>query len=227
MREALRDEGAVGPLQKHFVLVPVEVEGGDDRHIGPDHLAEPARHLRLGAGDVAHRHGAVERQVHAIDRKGVAELVDHPAHEVIEGLFGVPAAGGSPEDPARGRESNHLDVSVVPCAVYEAPDVGASPFEKIEPALRLSHEEPVLDPGVAARTEGAGLVREAGYGHPVGRPLPLHDRSRRGTLSCGGIAGKERRNEKRDHEKGEDDALTGHVGRDVRGYGRRPSDSPN
>ena len=40
MRVALGDEGHVRPAQKLLVLVAVQVEGGNDRHLGADQLAE-------------------------------------------------------------------------------------------------------------------------------------------------------------------------------------------
>ena len=169
--KALGDEGEVGVLQELAVLVAVQVERPGDGHPGADHLAEAPRDLRLGAGHVPHRHGAMQCEVDRVDGQLFPQLGKHGVHEVVEGLLRVPAPGRSAEDSDRRGQRHQLDVPEFARPLREAADVVPRRQQRL-PRERLAVAQPVLDFGVAARAEGAGLMLEGRDGEAQTLRLP-------------------------------------------------------
>ena len=161
--EALGDEGEVGVLEELAVLVPVQVEAAGDGHVRSDHLAETPGDLGLRPGHLAHRHGAVQRQVDAVHGELRPQLGEHDVHEVVEGRLRVPAPRRPAEHPEGRRERHQLDIPELARPFRESAQVGARRQQRL-PRDRLADAQPVLDLGVAAGAEGAGLVLEGGHG---------------------------------------------------------------
>ena len=69
VRIPLGHEREVGPAEKLLVLVPVQVKGRRDRHIGTHDLPEAPSDLGLGPGHVSYRHRPVQGQVDPVHRQ--------------------------------------------------------------------------------------------------------------------------------------------------------------
>ena len=160
--KTLGHHGEIGMLEELAVFVAVKVERAGDGNVGPDEFAEAAGDLGFGTGNVADRHGAVQREVHPVHRHLALQVGQHQVHEVVEGLLRVPASRGAAEDTHRRSERHEFDVTEFARPPHETPDVGAG-FQQRVPRDGLADPQPVLDFGVAAGAEGAGLVLEPGH----------------------------------------------------------------
>lgn len=160
-------KGEIGPFQKLGILVPVQIEAGGDRYIGPHDLSEPAGDLCLGPGNVPHGHGPVESQVDTIHGKSRLKILDHQVQEVVECFFRVPTPGGTAKYPKGGRQADQFHVAIVFGHGYEPADVPPS-SEKCFPSHRRTDLLPVFHRYIASGTEGAGLMGEGGNSYPEG-----------------------------------------------------------
>ena len=168
MGKVLGDERAVRHLEERRVLVAVQVERTHDRHVGPDDLPEAARDLGLGPRDVPHGHGAMQREVDAVDRHRRAEVRQHQLDEVIERLFRGPRAGGAAEGFVRGRQADELDVAELARHLHEPGHIRVVVVQQLVAAKCRPDARPVVDAHVATRAERARLVLEARDRHLEG-----------------------------------------------------------
>ena len=160
VRVVLHAEGQVGIPQEILILVAVRIEGAGDEGLGPDHLADTARELRFGLGDIAYPHRAMQGQIGAVERPLRLELGDHLVDEVIVGAFVDPTGAGAGLRKQRRFDADQFHVGVFARHLHEAAHVAAWRCAQQRLATgRRTFVDEVLETRVV-RQEGHRLVHE-------------------------------------------------------------------
>uniref|UniRef100_M4C667 Uncharacterized protein n=1 Tax=Hyaloperonospora arabidopsidis (strain Emoy2) TaxID=559515 RepID=M4C667_HYAAE len=152
-------EREVRVAQELLILVAVRIESAGDESLRADHFAHSARDLGFRARHVTHAHGAVQRQVGAVERPLRLEVLDHVRHQGVEGVLRHPARGRTALRKQRRFDADDFDVRMLARHFHEAGDGAEARAEQRFAARRRTFVDEVVEHGVV-RQEGDVLVHE-------------------------------------------------------------------
>src|SRR5262249_20323667 len=114
VREILDCESQVCVTEECFILVAVEIEcGGDDGTWARNHPHARGK-LSLGPWHAAHRHGAVEAQIDAVEWTFGRKAGQHAAHQALISLGRDPPGPDTGFGPERRLDTDKFDPVVLP-----------------------------------------------------------------------------------------------------------------